>query len=156
MYYKLYKEIESRLLYVWKELAKELSETYEEVASCNNDISRYLVPKGTADQISYYGKPAYSLRISDHWSWYANVKKCNDENYVQCENTLFTPNSREKEGGASKPIRSLQICIADRDGVYHHVIGFTTDMDKDPILRYEDMDVKHILEYIRLFKQAHI
>ena len=58
-------------------LSELLSETHEVVGSCNKDISKYLIPKGTASELTYYSKPKNSVRISDHWNWYANLNKCN-------------------------------------------------------------------------------
>ena len=62
----------------FSELTRILDGKYEVVGSCNQDISRYLIPAGTKEQITYYGKPELSFRISDHWSWDSNVKKCHD------------------------------------------------------------------------------
>lgn len=149
MYYKLYKEIENRIKYVWNELVKQLSDEYEEVVSCNNDISRYLVPKGTADQITYYGKPKRSLRMSDHWSWYANIQKCRDESYVQCANSELKPHEREIEGGASKPIKALQICILDDNGVYCSLIGIMNEMTDKSVDHFIDMPVNMLVEQVK-------
>ena len=59
----------------FNDLCNELKDTHTLVKSCNKDYSAYLVPKGTEDQISYSSKPVGSYRISDHWNWYANIKK---------------------------------------------------------------------------------
>ena len=67
----------------FEELSNELP-NYTVVGSCNKDSSLYLVPNGTEDEITYYSKPAKSFRISDHWNWYANTKKCDNERYIQC------------------------------------------------------------------------
>lgn len=108
----------------FEELARLLQADYEVVASCNKDASRYLVPKGTSGQISYYGKPDRSFRISDHWSWYSNTQKCRDENYVQCESVdMPRVRRREKEGMASKSRFGIQVCLLGTDGRYHHVFG---------------------------------
>lgn len=107
-------------------LAEELKETHEVMPSCNNDISRYLVPKGTSNQVTYYGKPEGSFRISDHWSWYANVKKCADEAVIQCELDGLTPNNRKGDGLPSDPVTALAIAVY-RDGKYYpvYVAGFS-------------------------------
>ena len=65
-------------------LAQLLGDKYELIGSCNNDLSRYLIPAGTREQITYYGKPVNSFRVSDHWSWFSNLKKCSLRNYIQC------------------------------------------------------------------------
>ena len=106
------------------ELAGLLSSTYELVGSCNQDFSRYLVPNGTVPEITYHSKPAYSFRISDHWNWWANLKKCKDENYVQCR-SLDMPwvGQRKAPGMASEPRKGFQVAFCDKDGIYHHVFG---------------------------------
>lgn len=105
-------------------LADILKGSYEIVASCNKDFSRYLVPKGTRDQITYMGKPEKSFRISDHWSWYSSIKKCPDPDYIQCESVdMPKVRAREKEGNASNAWRGFQVAIQGTDGRYHHVFG---------------------------------
>lgn len=65
-------------------IAGLLSETHEVVESCNQDISQYLIPFGSIQDLSYASKPANSFRISDHWNWYSNLMKNPDEHYIQC------------------------------------------------------------------------
>lgn len=105
-------------------LAKLLGSSHEVVGSCNVDFSRYLVPIGTADQVTYYGKPEKSFRVSDHWNWFSNIKKCSDPTYVQCR-SLDIPwvRKRETPGMATKPRFGIQVCIQLDDGCYHHVYG---------------------------------
>lgn len=86
----------------------EMNPEMNRVASCNADISAYLVRPGTEDQITYTGKPQASLRVSDHWSWYANVKKCHYTEVVQCPLRGITPYARNGEGLPSRP----QFCKA--------------------------------------------
>ena len=108
----------------FKQLAKELKE-YEIIGSCNNDDSMYLIPNGTSDQISYYGKPALSFRISDHWNWLSNTKKCSDRYHVQCH-SVDMPRNRcrmHDDEKATKPRYGWQIAFYDTDGLYHHVFG---------------------------------
>lgn len=110
------------------ELASLLSGTFEVIGSCNQDVSQYLVPIGTADQISYYGKPKGSFRISDHWNWYANVNKCHLENYIQCLSVdLPFAKRRFAPGKASKPIWGCQVSVVGEDGKYHCVFGESYD-----------------------------
>lgn len=105
-------------------LSELLKEEYEVVASCNADFSRYLVPKGTADQISYSGKPDKSFRISDHWNWFANLNKCENPNYIQCLSVdMPFAKRRPEEGKASKPILGTQVAVVGEDGKYHAVFG---------------------------------
>lgn len=105
-------------------LSAVLSGSYEIVGSCNQDFSRYLVPNGTADQITYYGKPLNSFRVSDHWNWFSNLKKCKDPHHIQCR-SLDIPWCRKRVDGdpfATKPRFGIQVCIYLKDG-YHHVYG---------------------------------
>ena len=107
------------------ELAKLLGDKYEIIASCNKDLSRYLIPVGTRDKITYYGKPVLSFRISDHWSWFSNLKKCSVRNYIQCySRDMPVPKARPVgQDCATKPIRGIQVCVQMKDGMYHHVYG---------------------------------
>jgi len=106
------------------ELKKALSDTHESVGSCNADISEYLVPKGAAHQISYYGKPTNSFRLSDHWNWYSNTKKCKDKDYIQCFSVdIPMPRRRIREGKASHPRYGCQVAFFDSDKKYHCVYG---------------------------------
>lgn len=106
------------------QLVSLLEETHERLASCNNDISAYLIPKGTMEQVSYYGKPANSFRISDHWSWRANLNKCSKPNYIQCL-SVDVPHAKPRidTGKPSKPIFAIQVAYCGEDGKYHCVFG---------------------------------
>lgn len=104
-------------------LISALVETHELLPSCNNDASLYLCPKGTCDEVTYYGKPEGSFRVSDHWNWYSSTKRCNDPKYIQCLNRdLPKAHKREKEGLATKPIMADCVAIF-KDGKYHTVYG---------------------------------
>ena len=106
------------------EVAKLLSDEYQVVGSCNKDLSAYLVPNGTKNEITYQSKPACSLRVSDHWNWYSNLKKCPQEDYVQCHSVdLPEPQKRISPGKASAPIKATQVCLIYPDGKYHCVFG---------------------------------
>lgn len=108
----------------FNELSYLLSEQYEIVKSCNQDLSRYLIPKGTIDELTYTGKPIKSFRLSDHWNWYSNLKKCPDENYIQCFST-GAPNAkrRTEPGKATSPVTAIQVCLYCKDGKYRCVYG---------------------------------
>lgn len=97
---------------------------YEIVPSCNKDNSSYLIPIGTSDQITYYGKPILSFRMSDHWNWYSNIRKCSDPDYIQCNCTdLPRAKKRYSEVKGTNPIRATMVAIQLSDGNYHHVFG---------------------------------
>lgn len=105
-------------------LTKNLEETHEIVGSCNNDISMYLIPKGSIEQLSYNSKPQDSYRLSDHWNWYANLKRCSDEHYIQCYNVdMPWAKKRIADGKASKPVFGICVAYYGDDNKYHHVFG---------------------------------
>ena len=93
----------------FEELCEELKDTHE-VYLCEpgKSASSYLVPKGTADQITLYGKPNNSFRIADTWNWYMSMKKCPDEWTVQCLNTDL-PFTANRHGGIGSKKRSDQV-----------------------------------------------
>ena len=113
------------------ELADLLEGKYELVESCNADVSSYLVPTGTAEDISYYGKPKDSFRVSDHWNWYSNVKKCTAPWYIQClSEDVPRPRPRQEEGKSTKPRFAVQVSMIGKDGKYHAVYGEKFDRYK--------------------------
>ena len=106
-------------------VAEVLDHDYVVVASCNKDLSAYLVPKGTEKEISYYGKPELSFRVSDHWNWYSNLNKCNKPDEVQCFSVdVEEPLSRDPEHfeKATNGRQVYQVALY-RDGKYHGVYG---------------------------------
>ena len=112
----------------FNKLTDALKETYEEVASCNKDITKYLIPNGTISELSYTSKPEASFRFSDHWNWFSNTKKCPDAHYVQC----FTKDApwtkkRKAPGKASTPVYSISVCYFGPDNKYHCVFGEKLD-----------------------------
>lgn len=112
------------------ELADILSETYELVGSCNKDMSAYLIPKGTIDELTYYSKPSKSFRISDHWNWFSNLNKCSDPHYVQCYN-LDIPRCRPRDRNnpmmATKARFGIQVGYIGKDQIYRCVFGACFD-----------------------------
>ena len=112
----------------FNDLSGILNETYELVLSCNHDLSRYLVPNGTSDEITYSSKPDLSFRISDHWNWYANLKKYPNPKYVQCFSVnIPRPAKRKDVGKASEPREGIQVSLIGKDGKYHAVYGESYD-----------------------------
>ena len=110
----------------FERLSELLKEDYEVIGSCNKDSSIYLVPKGTSDQISYYGKPVGSFRISDHWNWFSSLKRCSDPNEVQCR-SMDMPWCRKRDAKepdkATKPIIGAQVAMYGPDKKYHCIFG---------------------------------
>ena len=108
----------------YNELCTFLSGKYENIQSCNNDMSAYLIPNGTLSQLSYYGKPEKSFRISDHWNWYSSERKCALSNYIQCFSLDAPwPQKRPAPGKASKPRAAIQVAFYGSDNKYHAVFG---------------------------------
>lgn len=108
----------------FEDLARILKDTYEVIKSCNQDLSQYLIPNGTISDLSYYSKPERSFRISDHWNWYSNLRKCSDQHYIQCLSVdMPRADKRSEYGKATKPKYGIQVCILGGDGKYHAVYG---------------------------------
>lgn len=112
-------------------LAEELSDTHEVISSCNNDSSAYLIPKGTVEELTYHSKPDNSYRVSDHWNWYANINKCENEKYIQCWSVdVPYPRKREQPGKSTRPRVAYQVSKIGEDGKYHVVFGEKWDRKK--------------------------
>lgn len=110
------------------DLSDILKDIYEVVGSCNQDISQYLIPKGTISDLTYYSKPEKSFRISDHWNWYSSLKKCSNPYYIQCLSVdMPRANKREIWNKATKPKHGIQVCILGGDNKYHAVYGEVYD-----------------------------
>lgn len=109
----------------FKALAEELKGSYELVWSCNHDDSMYLIPVGTINELSYYGKPKMSFRMSDHWNWLSSTRKCKDRYHVQC-NSADMPRAlyrRHDDNTATRPRFGWQVAMYDNDGMYYAVFG---------------------------------
>ncbi len=130
-------------------LGEALEKDYDMIGSCNNDSSVYLVPKGTEDQITYYGKPTMSFRISDHWNWFSSLKRCKVDAMVQCC-SLDMPwaKSRPEKGAASEPIRAAQVAIYGKDRRYHHVYGEKYDRKRRKWI-WEEMTIPEVIELLK-------
>lgn len=114
----------------FEELKDILKDTYSSIESCNKDISAYLVKNGTEREITYFSKPECSFRISDHWNWYSNIKKCPDEKYVQCDSiSIPKARKRKEKGKASDPIKAIQVSFF-YNGKYHVVFGEFFNFEK--------------------------
>lgn len=113
-------------------LAEELKdagyEMYWAFDKKRKSSDKYLILKGTENEITYYGKPVNSFRFSTHWNWRAPLKKCDKENYIQCLNVdLPFAKKRKEEGGESDPIMAEQVAVVGEDGKYHAVFGEVFD-----------------------------
>ena len=130
-----------------KELQKLLCDDYETLGTsfhgfrkpivenpdkfCVNDY--YLVPLGTKKDVTYYGKPKWSFRFSDHWNWYESMKKCDLKNYIQCFNVDLPMISKRfvEENKRSNGCHAIQVAIYTHDHLrkghddeaYHCVYG---------------------------------
>ncbi len=113
----------------FNELSEKLKgKDYIVLDSCSYDVTKYLIKKGTADKLSYYGKPEASFRISDHWNWKSSIKKCAAEDYVQCLNVDMPWVRRRLEPGkATKPVYGWQVGFYGSDYKYHAVYGEVFD-----------------------------
>ena len=111
-------------------LADILKEEYEVIESCNADCSVYLIPNGTVNELSYYGKPDASFRVSDHWNWYANLQKCDKPEYIQCMSVNAPWCKHRKDDKATKPVIAIQVSMIFPDGKYHAIYGESFDRKK--------------------------
>ena len=69
----------------FKEVAVLLDDIYEVVPGRSKQWKSFcLVPKGTANQVTYYGKPVNSLRVAMNWNWRAGLDRCSIPNHIQC------------------------------------------------------------------------
>ena len=129
----------------FEELAEKLKDTHVIVRSCNQDESAYLVPIGTEKQITYYGKPDNSFRISDHWNWYSNLKKCSDPNYIQCLNVDLACRCKNRKGPAlaSEPYWAWCVAMYKKEvGYYHTMVGefYNPVLKKQEFLTFDGLD----------------
>lgn len=132
-----------------RDLQEALSDEYEMVGSCDQDKSMYLIPKGTIDELSYYGKPTLSFRASDHWNWYANINKCDDPRKIQCYSVdIPWAKQRAGEGKPSTPVLGIQVAIFGRDNRYHHVYGEKFDR-RNKTWEWEETDPKNVASMTR-------
>lgn len=90
----------------------------------------YLVPFGTKSQITYYNKPYWSFRLSDHWNWYDTIEKCEYRNQIQCFNVDLPRGKRyTNDDKRSDPVSAFQVAIYGNhdDEAYHCVYGAYKD-----------------------------
>lgn len=79
--------------------------------------SFYLIPKG--QDLSYYGHPEGTIRLSNHWSWYSSQNKCSDPNIIQCELKGIAPRLRfENDPNGKTTPKFLTTIAIVKNGVY--------------------------------------
>lgn len=90
---------------------------------CLNDY--YLVPLGTKKEITYYSKPKWSFRFSDHWNWYEKSNRCDDTDFIQCFNVDLPRVGKRfvSEDKRSAPCTAIQVAIFTHDHVKKHHDG---------------------------------
>lgn len=128
---KTEKEKKELCLKFFAELAKGLKDKYEVISSCNRDETKYLIPIGSISDLSYYGKPMWSFRVSDYWNWYSNLKKCSDPNMVQCETDNLPPAEKRCGTAATTPIHGWMVALYKNDRKYHVVYGDELEYDDE-------------------------
>lgn len=112
-------------------LANKYQDTHVLVTSPYNKDTLMLVPKGTEDQVTWYGKPKDSYRYATCWNWYANEKKCKDPNYIQCFNhDLPRAKKRNAPGSGSDPVFGICVAYTNNGKQYHHIFGEKYDRKK--------------------------
>ena len=131
------------------QLSELLKETYTVVNSCNKDASAYLVPIGKENEISYYGKPEHSFRVSDHWNWYSNLKKCKNRDEVQCWN-VDVPYPRDRDyqypNRATYPRTACQVAYySGYDHKYHAIYGDAWD-SKTKKFEWIESDINELIK----------
>ena len=93
----------------------------------------YIYPFGTRKQITYYNKPYWSFRISDHWNWYDTIHKCKQRNYIQCFNVDLPRRLKRTVADdiCSHPFNAIQVAIYGNhdDEAYHCVYGTYKDKE---------------------------
>ena len=119
------KEKEDKCKVMFHALRDYLEDSYEKCVSGHYDRDFYLYPAGTHSDITYYGKPAKSFRLSYHWNWLTSLDRCSDPNYIQCESVDMPKCRKERTErfGMSKPRYGYQIAFYGSDNKYHCVYG---------------------------------
>ena len=89
----------------------------------------YLYPFGTESKITYYTKPYWSFRISDHWNWFAPLKQCKDEKFLQCFNVDLPRLTTRKDDDRLNYVSAIQVALFGNhdDEAYHCVYGAYKD-----------------------------
>ena len=92
--------------------------TYTDFHEAHGFYTGYIIPNGM--KLSYGPHPEGTIRISNHWSWYANIKKCSNREFIQCYLYNTQPNQRENNNCSSKPIKKVEIAVC-HNGIYYPI-----------------------------------
>lgn len=88
--------------------------------------SGYICREEEKNMNSWNSKPKDSFRCSDHWNWYANLNKCEDEHYIQCytKDAIWTRPRYEKcKEHGTKPRMSAMVGYFGSDNMFHCIYG---------------------------------
>lgn len=149
---KFFDELVTVLNEKWKD--EELGSEWVVVESCNKDFSRYLVLKGRESDITYNSKPKFSFRISDHWNWFSNIKKCEDPFYIQCNSSDMPYPKFRPDGRATKPRYGVQVCMTINGYIYRCVFGDCFDLHSKT-WTWKDNSPKSVAEDITVRLRVH-
>ena len=160
-----YQEQAEACIQFFTKLSELLSDDYEMINSGSREFmiihkhkfgelfrisDHYLIPFGTKSQITYYNKPHWSFRISDHWNWFDTVDKCNQKNNIQCFNVDLPRTKRYvKDNERSVPISAFQVALYGNhnDEAYHCVYGAYKDKNTHKWCWMEKTPEEVISEY---------
>lgn len=149
---------------IWKGQLGKCVEFFNKVAELVGDIyevvpgksTRWrtfcLTPKGTAEQISYYGKPVNSLRVAPVWNWRASMKKCSVRRHIQCvtqDLPYVKPRPKDNPDGASSPVYGNMVAIFDTDRKYHCLYGERYDRKAREWIWKEDISPEEVADMLR-------
>lgn len=125
--HELWKKQLDNCIQFFNEVAALLDDIYEVVPGRSKQWKSFcLVPKGTANQVTYYGKPVNSLRVAMNWNWRAGLDRCSIPNHIQCvtpDLPYVKPRPKEHPEWSSPPIFGNMVALFDTDHKYHCIFG---------------------------------
>ncbi len=129
-YFETKEETEKICADFWEKLSNYLREKgYLETKS--KAKSRYLVPSGTENEITWMGKPEFSFRYSNHWNFYTDLKNNPNPNAIQCLNPDIAPAySRKSPEKGSRPVKGIAVAFYF-NGHYRTICGQKYDLITD-------------------------
>ena len=144
----MFREQAEACITFFKNLTEALGDEYEMVNSGSKEFiimhkhafgdrfrlsDKYLVPFGTKSKITYYTKPYWSFRLSDHWNWYESTKLCKQKNFIQCFDVDLPVCFQRTvpEDQRSNSCNAIQVAIFGnrKDEAYHCVYGTYKDKE---------------------------